>query len=215
PLTAEQQKEKRDSRNDKQTRIDARVRKWMEDTNSLANELGEEFDMKPHYFLDIFFQGGAHMVNHQEAINPYNAFKSFKAAEVRELGQAMNGGDLHKEYYEEYSKLSEDEKKKLVADFEQIRTRNFHLRRDTPRAKVQDVANVVRNMKMLMFGLGQRVGIEGFFCIVKNNVEFKMELEWYFTSQELENYMEIATRKRWVTGEIGMKLEAFAIAGCD
>jgi hypothetical protein len=50
---------------------------------------------------------------------------------------------------------------------------------------------------------------------VKNNVEFKMEPEWYFTSRELEQYMEIVTRKKWVTGEVGMKLEAFAIAGCD
>lgn len=42
-----------------------------------------------------------------------------------------------------------------------------------------------------------------------------MEPEWYFTSQELEQYMEIVTRKKWVTGEVGLKLEAFAIAGCD
>ncbi|KAJ7836756.1 hypothetical protein B0H14DRAFT_2589497 [Mycena olivaceomarginata] len=66
-----------------------------------------------------------------------------------------------------------------------------------------------------MFGLDQRVSIEGIFCIVWNNIEFKMEPEWYYTSKELEQYMEIVTRKRWVTGEVGMKLEAFAIAGCD
>ncbi|KAJ7705040.1 hypothetical protein B0H17DRAFT_1193522 [Mycena rosella] len=42
-----------------------------------------------------------------------------------------------------------------------------------------------------------------------------MAPEWYFTSAELENYMPIATRKKWDTGEVGMKLKAFAIAGCD
>ncbi|KAJ7651780.1 hypothetical protein B0H17DRAFT_1147622 [Mycena rosella] len=42
-----------------------------------------------------------------------------------------------------------------------------------------------------------------------------MAPEWYFTSTELENYMPIATRKKWDTGEVGMKLEVFAIAGCD
>ncbi|KAK6980889.1 hypothetical protein R3P38DRAFT_3334080 [Favolaschia claudopus] len=166
PLTTEQQKEKRDARNEKQAQIDAEVLKWMQETNELANKLADRFDLKPRYFLDIFFQGGAHMINHQTTTNPYNAFKSVKATEARE-------------------------------------------------PRVQDVANVVRNMKMLMFGVGQRVGIEGFFVLVRNNVDFKMEPEWYFTSKELENYMEIVTRKKWSTSEVGMRLEAFAIAGCD
>jgi hypothetical protein len=32
----------------------------------------------------MFFQGGAHMVNHNEKTNTYNAFKAEKAAEHRE-----------------------------------------------------------------------------------------------------------------------------------
>ncbi|KAF8200637.1 hypothetical protein K438DRAFT_1582710, partial [Mycena galopus ATCC 62051] len=215
PLTAEQQKEKRDTRNNKQEKIDAAVQKWMEDTNELANRLAEEFDMKPRYFLDIFFQGGAHMINHQEAINPYNAFKNKKAAEVREQGLSKDGTQLHADYFAKYQQLTDDEKSQLVKDFATKQTRNFNLRHDSPRAKVQDVANTVRNMKMLMFRIGQRVSIEGFFCIVRNNVEFKMGPEWFFTSKDLEQYMEIVMHKRWITGEVGMKLEAFAIAGCD
>ena len=66
-----------------------------------------------------------------------------------------------------------------------------------------------------MVGLGHRVGIEGFFCIVRNNADFNTKPQWYFTSPELESYMQIACRKRWDTAEIGMKIEAFAIAGCD
>jgi hypothetical protein len=84
PLTAEQQKEKRDERQLKQARIDAYVEKWMEDTNNLANTMAAEFDLKPRYFLDIFFQGGARMITDQNALNPYNAFKNLKAAEARE-----------------------------------------------------------------------------------------------------------------------------------
>lgn len=57
--------------------------------------------------------------------------------------------------------------------------------------------------------------MEGFFCLVRNNADFFIEPQWFFTSPELENYMPIATRKTWDTGEIGAKLEAFAIAGCD
>jgi hypothetical protein len=56
----------------------------MEETNNLANTMAAEFDLKPRYFLDIFFQGGAHMITHQNALNPYNAFKNLKAAEARE-----------------------------------------------------------------------------------------------------------------------------------
>jgi hypothetical protein len=66
-----------------------------------------------------------------------------------------------------------------------------------------------------MHGLGTRVGIEGFFLIVRNTSEFRMAPEWYFTSEALENYMPIATRKKWDTGVVGAKVEAFAVAGCD
>ncbi|KAJ7259985.1 hypothetical protein B0H12DRAFT_1014261 [Mycena haematopus] len=215
PLTTEQLKEKRAAREDKQARIDARVQQWMESTNELAQSMATEFDMEPRYFLDIFFQGGAHMINHQEAINPYNAFRGLKSMEVREQGLVMNAPDLHNQYFDEYSKLTMEEKQALCKRWETVRSTNFQLHRDTPRAKIQDVSNIVRNMKMLMSALAQRVGVEGFFCIVRNNVGFRMEPEWYFTSKELEQYMEIATRKKWVTGEVGMKLEAFAIAGCD
>jgi hypothetical protein len=82
PLTTEQQKEKAAARAEKQAHIDVYVQKWMEDMANLAATMATEFDMKPRYFLDIFFQGFAHMINHQDPINLYNAFKSFKAAEV-------------------------------------------------------------------------------------------------------------------------------------
>ncbi|KAJ6550324.1 hypothetical protein B0H19DRAFT_1093671 [Mycena capillaripes] len=215
PRTADQLKEKREERIGKQERIDARVQQWMESTNELATTLGKEFELSTRYFLDIFFQGGAHMINHQEAINPYNAFRGLKSMEIREQGLVMSAPELHAHFFDDYSKLTKQEKDDLCEKWEEVRSTNFRLRRDTPHAKIQDVSNVVRNMKMLLSALSQRVGIEGFFCIVKNNVEFKMEPEWYFTSRELEQYMDIATRKKWVTGEVGMKLEAFAIAGCD
>ncbi|KAJ7885038.1 hypothetical protein B0H14DRAFT_2564009 [Mycena olivaceomarginata] len=138
---------------------------------------------------------GAHMINHQDAINPYNTFKSFKAAEVRKAGESKSGVKLHQDYFDEYNAMTDAKKTSMVNEFEKVWECNFHLHRDTPHAKVQDVANVVCNIKMLMFSLGQCVGVKGFFCIVRNNILFKMEPEWYFTSKELKNYMEIATRK--------------------
>ena len=38
--------------------------------------------------------------------------------------------------------------------------------------------------------------------------------QWYFTSEALENYMKLATKK-WTTHDVGTKVEAFTIAGCD
>ncbi|KAJ7241549.1 hypothetical protein C8J57DRAFT_1526695 [Mycena rebaudengoi] len=200
PRTRDELKEKKEKREFRQAAID-------------EEELADLYDMKPRYFLDIFFQGGARMVHHQEKINPYNAFKSEKAAEAREQGLAKNVPQLHMDHIDEYNALTDEEKDALVERFRDIRSRNFALRRDTPRAKIQDVANIVRNMKMLMAALGNRVGIEGFFCVVRNSAEFHMAPEWYFTSPELEAYMAIATRRKWDTGEVGIELEAFAVAG--
>jgi hypothetical protein len=43
---------------------------------------------------------------------------------------------------------------------------------------------------------------------------YHMRPQWYFTSEALENYMKIATKK-WTTHDVGIKVEVFAVAGCD
>ena len=42
-----------------------------------------------------------------------------------------------------------------------------------------------------------------------------MAPQWYFTSEAVSNYMPMVVRKKWDMHDIGIKLEAFAIAGCD
>ncbi|KAJ7189956.1 hypothetical protein GGX14DRAFT_373271 [Mycena pura] len=214
PRTAEQLKAKREAHAEKQAQIDAEVGDWFSATLKKAEELGERFDMKPRYFLDMFFQGGARMVHHQEKVNAYNAFKHEKAVEIHG-DKPKTGAQLHEDHYSEYQQLTEAEKAELIERFLGEKARNYTLRRDTPRAKIQDIANIVRNIKMLLTGLKQRAGIEGFFLIVRNTAEFHMPPEWYFTCRELEEYMPIATRKKWDTGEVGAKVEAFAVAGMD
>ncbi|KAJ6476564.1 hypothetical protein DFH09DRAFT_952319 [Mycena vulgaris] len=215
PLTTTEKKEKQVARELKQDQIDNAVNEWLTYTYAKATELGERFDRTQHYFLDIFFQGGAHMVHHQEKVNAYNAFKSEKAAECREQGESKRVTELHQDYYEEYSLLTDEEKQAHVDRFKDVRSREVKLRRDTPRGRIQDLANTVRNMSMLMVGLGHRIGIEGFFCIVRNNPDYNTKPKWFFTSPELEEYMQVACRKRWDTGEVGMRLEAFALAGSN
>ncbi|KAJ7102690.1 hypothetical protein C8R43DRAFT_963918 [Mycena crocata] len=208
PLPADQLKKKREDRETKQAKIAEAVDEWRDYTFAKADELAEQFDMKPHYFLDIFFQGGAKMVHHQEKVNAYNAFKAERAAENRELGVAMKVPELHAAIIDDYNNLTDEQKDALCDRHRETRIQNLTLRRETPRGKIQDVANVFS-------GLAKRVGIQGMFCIVRDNTDFHMVPRWYFTSAELERYMPIATCKTWDTGEVGMKLEAFAIAGLD
>jgi hypothetical protein len=68
-----------------------------------------------------------------------------------------------------------------------------------------------------MKALDDRVGVEGFFCIVRSTTEFHFQPQWYFTKPALEEYMKtaVSVRKAWDTSEVGAKLEAFAIAKCD
>ncbi|KAJ7690882.1 hypothetical protein B0H17DRAFT_1134149 [Mycena rosella] len=209
-------KEKREESKKKQEKIDAAVSEWFSDTNAKAVELSREFNKKPRFFLDLFFQGGAHMVNHHEKINPYNAFKAEKAAQLREEGsKGKTAPELHEEFHAEYEGLTTEEKDALIERFTETKVDITKIRRDTPRARVQDVSNTVRNIRLLMHSLSVRVGVEGFFCIVRNNPDFYMTPQWYFTTAELERYMPLAVRRKWDTSDVGTRLEAFSVAGCD
>jgi hypothetical protein len=66
-----------------------------------------------------------------------------------------------------------------------------------------------------MDGLNCRVSIQGFFCIICSSTNFHMAPQWYFTMPELEEYMKVVVHHRWDTAEVGTKIEAFAITGCD
>jgi hypothetical protein len=54
-----------------------------------------------------------------------------------------------------------------------------------------------------------------FFCIVCTSLDFHMQPQFYYTSEELEDYMKIAICKRWDTIEVGTNIEAFAVAGSN
>jgi uncharacterized ferritin-like protein (DUF455 family) len=82
-LAPDQLKERQDATAARQTTIDEAMAKWWSDSMALADDLAQRFKMKPKYFHELMFQGGAHMIHHQTKINPYNAFKAEKAAECR------------------------------------------------------------------------------------------------------------------------------------
>ncbi|KAF8212735.1 hypothetical protein K438DRAFT_1566254 [Mycena galopus ATCC 62051] len=214
PLTQDERKEKNEASAQRQSEINADVQSFLDDAFERATQLAEKYDKKLRYFLDLFFQGGARLVHQQKEINPYNAFKSEKAAELREEGNPLNAGQIHVQFHEEYEQLDDEEKKALVERHKTTRETQ-PVRRFTPVGRLQDFANTAHNMERLLSGLALRVGVQGFFGIVRSNTDFQCEPYWYFTSPELMEYMPLAVRKRWDTGDVGVRLEAFAIAGCD
>jgi len=137
--------------------------------------------------------------------------------------------ELTKLRQEEYKSLSRHEKETLVSEYQPVVK---PLPRTTAQSRCADLSHTVKNMQSLvrtqafrvichadnslqMSGLKTRIGIEGFFCIVRSKTNFHVEPRWYFTMPALEEFLPIAVRKGWQTTEVGAKLEAFAIAGCD
>ena len=62
-------------------------------------------------------------------------------------------------------------------------------------------------------GLKDRVGIEGFLCIVKSDPEFVLEAKWWFSSPDLETYLNSTVNGRWDSIHISHKVEQFATKG--
>ncbi|KDR71988.1 hypothetical protein GALMADRAFT_74321 [Galerina marginata CBS 339.88] len=214
PLTAKQKKERTAKRLDNQAAIDEAIDEWFSSTISKAHELAERFDKKPRELLDRFFHGGARMVHHHEKINPHNAFISLKAQELRDDGHTMSLVDIQREFKHEYNALRDEEREELIKEFKENVDNTKHIPRPSPRGRIQDFSNTVRNIIMLIDGLKTRVGVEGFFCLVRNTPTYHINPQWYFTSEALAGYMKIAAKK-WNTHDVGTKVEAFAIAGCD
>lgn len=85
PTMTEEQKEEASARRmGKKADMLEDVQKWEDDTKARANQLGEKYNMKPRYFLDLHYSGGARLVKQREGVNSFNAFKSLKAEEINE-----------------------------------------------------------------------------------------------------------------------------------
>ncbi|KAJ6481140.1 hypothetical protein C8R45DRAFT_1100697 [Mycena sanguinolenta] len=214
PLTGAERQEKQRAAAETKAEMDAACAEVHTYLRNKALELAERFQKKERYFLDIFYQAGARMVNAQEKTNPYNAFKSEKAAQLQ--GRTLKAPELHTEFHHEYEAMTAEEKAAMVKRYdEEHKDEVQKMRRDTPMARIRDFSNTVKNIEQLMHGLSYRVGVEGFYCLVQNSTDFHMSPQWYFTSPELARYLPIAVGRKWDTATVGLKLEAFAIAGCD
>lgn len=84
PLTHAQRKERTERNRLRQQDINSAVEDWKQSTMSTVTELARRFDKKERYFLDMFFEGGAHLIHKHQKVNVHNAFLSAKAEELRD-----------------------------------------------------------------------------------------------------------------------------------
>ena len=65
-------------------------------------------------------------------------------------GNSSKLQDLQQEYHEEYDALTTEEKEELVEEFNAHKEAGTKIRQPSARACIQDVANVSRNMQLLV-----------------------------------------------------------------
>ena len=133
------------------------------------NQLAEHFSKKPHYFLDIFFSGGARMVTHHDKVNMHNAFTSLKAQEIHDgekylcsyflllltsifisEGCVMLLLDIKATYQDEYNALDEEEQDKLIQEFKENVDTTKAIWHPSPHCHIQDVSNTLHNVRLLV-----------------------------------------------------------------
>ena len=151
----------------------------------------------------------------------------------REEGNLLSLMDIREKYGNEYAALTPAEKEKLVAEFESKKVDPAApSTRVTAQSRVLDfantydqIANLVRSSTSAWFvantniiqmqALSTRIGAHGFFCLIRASPHYNTAPRWYFTDDEINEYLKFVIRRRWDPRLVGTQLEAFAIAGCD
>ncbi|KAI0697794.1 hypothetical protein BC835DRAFT_1413472 [Cytidiella melzeri] len=178
------------------------------------SEIAEKHNKKESHVESLIFNGGTRYLNNVKT-SAWNAWSHFKYQELNAdvpVEERIPLGTVQRDYAHEYYSLTGHEKQHYAREYEVYRDERKSAPRPTARGKIQDVVNTTKKIEQLMIGLDNRVGIQGMFCIVRSSTVFAMDPRWFFTSTELEKYLEIAVRK-WDTPKIGAQMEAYAVAG--
>ncbi|KAK1230432.1 hypothetical protein PQX77_006479 [Marasmius sp. AFHP31] len=213
PLTEEQKTKMRDARLEKKEKKEKAMTEWLTEIGTKAQSLGDDFGTDKHYWLLLLFQNGKRMIKIKSKPNAFNAYKSMKSR----AGKGETLMEITENYTEEYNTLTEEEKAKYVEEFEDIRDQeNLPLvSRPSGKAQAQDAAHVIANIEAMFESLRRRLGIDGFFLLVRNRVDGILDPYWYFSRPEIAEYMPLAVKPKWSLEEVGAKVESFCLVGCD
>ncbi|RDX44106.1 hypothetical protein OH76DRAFT_1487325 [Lentinus brumalis] len=201
---------------EKAENLEKDLSKWFDDAVEYSTALSLRYGNKPDFYLRRMFTGGASMLKGREP-SAYNAWAHNLAKEAKENadpGESVNLMDLKRDRADEYYELTAAQKRDLVEGFKDVRDSRSMGLRVNPRGRAQDVNTVCTKIEDMFVGLKCRAGVEGFYCIFKNNSEIRLRPRWYFTSPQLNRYLT-GTIKKWDVEKIGAMGEAFSIAGCD
>jgi len=173
-LTPSQRTARAERNSQLQTEISNAINEWTKTTLNTASELARRFDKKERYFLDIFFQGGAHLVHKQTKVNAYNAFKHLKAEELRDSESLLVCDSIYttstysnllplpdgerptlsklnsEEFKAEYEALDDADLEELVANHMEHVSSGALRKRNSAQARVQDVSSTIRTMQKLV-----------------------------------------------------------------
>ena len=170
--TSTQRKARAERNNRLQTEIGEAIDEWTKTTLNTASELARRFDKTERYFLDIFFQGGAHLIHKQTKVNAYNAFKHLKAKELRDGESFLDHNSSYstyskilplldgerptlsklnsEEFKAEYEALDDADLEEMVANHTEQVSSGALRKRNSAQARVQDVSSTIKTMQKLV-----------------------------------------------------------------
>jgi len=61
----------------------------------------------------------------------------------------------------------------------------------------------------------QQADMQGFYVLFRSGADTYTPVRWYFSHPSLPAYMPTAVGRQWDQATVGVKLEAFAIAGFE
>ncbi|EKM60054.1 uncharacterized protein PHACADRAFT_26077 [Phanerochaete carnosa HHB-10118-sp] len=112
-----------------------------------------------------------------------------------------------------YHALSDKEKTKCIYDYELMHKFKKRIGRTTSQGKIQDFSHTTAILEEIILDLDNRIGVKGFFCLVRSITESAIKLRWWFSSADLKRFLSIGWHKWCDSKQIGMMVEAFTIAG--
>ncbi|KAG1871680.1 hypothetical protein F4604DRAFT_1681473 [Suillus subluteus] len=91
-----------------------------------------------------------------------------------------------------YSELTEDEKKALITEFDEVKSRAVKRPSNiTARVKSSECAKNFQAVKDELKALSQRAGVEAFIFMVRGTSDFQMAPKAFFTSAACDHFMQI------------------------
>ncbi|PIL35236.1 hypothetical protein GSI_03026 [Ganoderma sinense ZZ0214-1] len=201
---------------DRNEQVESTIAEVYRFAESKAQYLSQTCGHKPDYYLRLIFSGGASLQKKRKP-NAYNAWSHQLAKDKNgdvDPGEATNLLDLQRQHREEYDQLTLQQKRDLCEVLEEERdSRSFGIRVNQ-KGRAQDVMSTFRRIMDMLIALKCRCGIEAFVGLVRNNTEYELRPQWFFTSTPINRYLTGAIKK-WDVEVIGSQFEAFSIAGCE